>query len=387
MIATAPNYWRHFWPCFVFLQFLFVFQQSFSAASSSSPSTTTSAPGGFTAKGELPQMEFARLGAYRFASPSVCVRTRQACYVLCARPERNPLREVYKEGSSSSSSSSSSSTSTSYSSSSGSSTGSGIHLVSPGIGCLCQGQDGDVLAQLGLMRREAERYLHTFAHPISARSLAQRLGAILGGKGQETWSRPPCCISVIMSSSGGSFSPPPSSAAGATAVAGGAVAATAGVGVVADGVEEDREGGRERGGGGGVAAPFSSFPSSPHKGRRKDGCQEAEMYLVDPTGLVLCVRGQAFGGRLVDDPVAHELQEWLAREETFGRIDDGGEGEGVEDEGGEEEGVVWAKLWEGMQKYFPTLVGHPEEVECAKAAGSSFRRVGTLDQVLRCGGK
>eukprot|EP00624_Nannochloropsis_granulata_P005911 evm.model.NODE_42083_length_13037_cov_30.485924.3 len=189
-----------------------------------------------------------------------------------------------------------------------------------------------------------------------------------------------------MSSSGGSFLPSPSSSAGATAAAGGAVSAKAGIGVgaAAEALEGERE--EERGrGGGGIAAPFSSSFSSPPRGRRRDRCQEAEMYLVDPTGLVLCVRGQAFGGGLVDDPVAHELQEWLAREGIFGRVDGKEEGEEEEDEG-EEEGVVWAKLWEGMQKYFPTLVAHPEKVECARAAGSSFRRVGTLDQVLlRCG--
>ena len=108
------------------------------------------------------------------------------------------------------------------------------------------------------------------------------------------------------------------------------------------------------------------------------------MYQVDPTGLVLCVRGQAFGGGQLDDPVAHELQGWLAREEMFVCVDkeEREEEEEEEEEKEEEEGVIWAKLWEGMQKHFPRLATHPERVECARAAGSSFRRVGTLDQVL-----
>jgi len=150
-----------------------------------------------------------------------------------------------------------------------------------------------------------------------------------------------------MSSSGGSFSSSPAGAA--------ATAATA-------------------------AAASSSSPSK--KGSRRDRGQEAEMYQVDPTGLVLCVRGQAFGGGQVEDPVAHKLQEWLAREEMFVSGQEENEEEGEEGEEEEDEGVIYSKLWEGMQMHFPRLAAHPERVECARAAGSSFRRVGTLDQVL-----
>jgi hypothetical protein len=82
--------------------------------------------------------------------------------------------------------------------------------------------------------------------------------------------------------------------------------------------------------------------------------------------------------------VAHELQEWLAREEMFVC----GQEEEAEEEEEEKEGVIWAKLWEGMQKHFPALARHPERVECARAAGSSFRKVGRLDQVLlSCSGR
>jgi hypothetical protein len=189
-------------------------------------------------------------------------------------------------------------------------TGSGIHIVSPGVGCLCQGQDGDVLAQVSLLRREAEKYLHAYGHPIPARVLAFRLGALLGGKGQETWSRPPCCISILMASS------------------------------------------RTR----------------------------AEIYRVDPTGVVESVRGAAFGGKGVEDPVAHGLQEWLEEEMLDGR--EGGEGgEGEEEE--EDEQAIWGKLWEGMTKHFPFLAAHPEKIECAMACGASFRRLGRLDRVLK----
>ncbi len=263
-------------------------------ASSPPSSSSSPAPGGFTPKGELPQLEFARLGAYRFASSSLCLRTKRACYVLCARKQQTASSTLREEGPDTPT------------------TGSGIHLVSPGIGCLCQGQDGDVLAQVGLLRREAERYLHAFGHPITARLLAYRLGAILGGKGQETWSRPPCCISILMAA--------------------------------------------------------------------KDSGRGAEMYQVDPTGLVLSVRGQAFGGGQAEDPVAHDAQAWLADVVNDG--DEQGQEEKKEEKEEEEDKAMWAKLWEGMQKHFPTLARHPERVECAKAAASRFTRLGTVDKVL-----
>ena len=101
------------------------------SSSSSSSSSSTLAPGGFSSKGELPQMDFARLGAYRFSSPSLAARVGIACYLLCARKRRvndhHELKdeEVVERG------------------------GAGLHLIAPGIGCLCQGQDGDALAQVG----------------------------------------------------------------------------------------------------------------------------------------------------------------------------------------------------------------------------------------------
>ncbi|TFJ88448.1 hypothetical protein NSK_000022 [Nannochloropsis salina CCMP1776] len=304
-----------------FVNFFFVPALCSSPPSTSVPNGGGTAPGGFSSRGELPQLDFARLGAYRFASPSLCVRTRRACYVLCARPEQHPLQDNYEVDPLSRDTITIPATTSS-------STGRGVHLVSPGIGCLCQGQDGDVLALVGLMRREAEKYLHAFGHPISARVLAQRVGTILGGKGQETWSRPLCCISVLMSSSG-------------------------------------------------AAKSAAAIPSSPFRSSSLRG--EAEMYQIDPTGLVFSIRGQVFGGKDATDPVAHDLQEWLG---CFLQERDAEEEKGRE-EGEENEQEIWTALWTGMKKFIPNVAQHPESVECARAAASSFRRLGPVTVVVK----
>jgi hypothetical protein len=70
-------------------------------------------------------MDFARLGAQKAASPSLCVRVGAKAFFLCGGREagRHALRD-------------------------GGATGSGIHVLAPGVGCLCQGHDGDVMAQV-----------------------------------------------------------------------------------------------------------------------------------------------------------------------------------------------------------------------------------------------
>ena len=103
------------------------------AAAAASPSTT--APGGFSSKGELPQMDFARLGAQKAAVPSLCARVGDKAFLLCCRsggggrggPEE--LQALREQGE-------------------GAGGGSGLHVLAPGLGCLCQGHDGDVLAQV-----------------------------------------------------------------------------------------------------------------------------------------------------------------------------------------------------------------------------------------------
>lgn len=163
-------------------------------------------------------MDFARLGAHKAATPSLCARVgRKAFFLCCVRRAgvadwgEEGLREEGKGG------------------------GGGLHVLAPGVGCLCQGHGGDVLAQVrgktivlqsgdrklslfvcwglgvGLaadpslddtdhthrvvcthshthtqvssLRREAERYLAVFRHPISARALALRAAESLQGKG------------------------------------------------------------------------------------------------------------------------------------------------------------------------------------------------------------
>lgn len=102
-------------------------------AASFSSSTTTTAPGGFSSKGELPQMDFARLGAQKAARPGLCARVGDKAFFLClcrgARgpPELQGLRDDDIGGGGG---------------------GSGLHVLAPGLGCLCQGHDGDVLAQV-----------------------------------------------------------------------------------------------------------------------------------------------------------------------------------------------------------------------------------------------
>ena len=119
------------------LLFLLVLSLAFPTARASQPpaasSTTSTAPGGFSSKGELPQMDFARLGAHKAARPGLCARVGDKAFLLClcrggrGPPELQALRDDESGGSGG---------------------GSGLHVLAPGLGCLCQGHDGDVLAQV-----------------------------------------------------------------------------------------------------------------------------------------------------------------------------------------------------------------------------------------------
>jgi hypothetical protein len=85
-------------------------------------------------------MDFARLGAQKAATPSLCARVGGKAFFLCCGSRVGSgggadagLRE---EG--------------------GALGGSGLHVLAPGVGCLCQGHDGDVLAQVRRRRRMDE---------------------------------------------------------------------------------------------------------------------------------------------------------------------------------------------------------------------------------------
>ncbi len=78
-------------------------------------------------------MDFARLGAQKAATPSLCARVGGKAFFLCCGSrvgagEGGHGAGLREEG--------------------GAVGGSGLHVLAPGVGCLCQGHDGDVLAQV-----------------------------------------------------------------------------------------------------------------------------------------------------------------------------------------------------------------------------------------------
>ena len=68
------------------------------------------------------------MGAFKQAPPTLCIRTKDACLMLCARAGSYNNEKTHRlhEGPSSSC----------------------LHMISPNVGCLCLGAPGDALAQV-----------------------------------------------------------------------------------------------------------------------------------------------------------------------------------------------------------------------------------------------